>query len=119
MFRVGIGFDIHRLEEGKNLIIGGVEIPFEKGWVAHSDGDIFFHALTDAILGALGKGDIGELFPDTKEENKNKSSDIFLKEAVRIMEKNGYEIENIDTYILLQKPKLLPYRQKSYKIRKK
>ncbi|RUM49721.1 MAG: 2-C-methyl-D-erythritol 2,4-cyclodiphosphate synthase [Hydrogenothermus sp.] len=112
MFRVGIGFDIHRLEEGKKLIIGGVEIPFEKGWVAHSDGDIFFHALTDAILGALGEGDIGELFPDTKEENKNKSSDIFLKEAIRIMEENGYEIENIDAYILLQKPKLLPYRQK-------
>lgn len=114
-FKVGIGFDIHRLEKGKKLIIGGIEIPFEKGWVAHSDGDIFFHALTDAILGAIGKGDIGQLFPDTDEKNKNLSSDIFLRKAVEISENEGYEIVNIDSYILLEKPKLLPYRDKIIK----
>jgi len=112
MFKVGIGFDIHRLEEGKKLIIGGVEIPFEKGWVAHSDGDIFFHALTDAILGALSYSDIGQLFPDNKKEWKNADSSVFLKEAVKIMEEKGYEIENVDAYILLEKPKLLPFREK-------
>jgi len=111
-FRVGIGFDLHRLEEGKRLIIGGIHIPFEKGWVAHSDGDIFFHALTDAILGALGKGDIGQLFPDTDISNKDLCSDIFLKKAVEICKNEGYKIVNIDSYILLEKPKLLPYRKK-------
>ncbi len=110
--KVGIGFDLHKLEKGRRLVIGGVEIPFEKGWVAHSDGDIFFHALTDAILGALGKGDIGQLFPDTDPSNKNISSDIFLKKAIEICKNEGYEIVNIDSYILLEKPKLLPYREK-------
>ncbi len=110
--RIGIGFDIHRLEKGRKLIIGGVEIPYEKGWVAHSDGDIFFHALTDALLGAIGYGDIGQLFPDNQEEWKNADSSIFLKEAYRIVREKGYEILNIDGYIILQKPKLLPYRKK-------
>jgi len=112
MYRVGIGFDIHRLEEGKKLIIGGVEIPYEKGWVAHSDGDIFFHALTDALLGAVGYGDIGQLFPDTDERWKNVKSNVFVREAVDIVKINGYSIENIDGFILLEKPKLLPYREK-------
>jgi len=111
-FRVGIGFDLHRLEEGKRLILGGVEIPFEKGWVAHSDGDIFFHALTDAVLGALGLGDIGQLFPDKDPKWKNCSSDVFLKEAVKQVKQRGYTIENVDAYILLEKPKLLLYREK-------
>ncbi len=110
--RIGLGFDIHRLEEGKKLIIGGVEIPYEKGWVAHSDGDIFFHALTDALLGAIGYGDIGQLFPDNQEKWKGADSSIFLKEAHRIVKNRGFEIVNIDSYIILQKPKLLPYRKK-------
>ncbi len=114
-FRVGIGFDIHRLKEGKNLVIGGVEIPYSKGWDAHSDGDIFFHALTDAILGAIGKGDIGQLFPDADNKWKNVSSDIFLKEAVKIADQEGFEIVNVDAFIILEKPKLLPYRDKIIK----
>ncbi len=112
MYRIGIGFDIHRLEEGKKLIIGGVEIPSDIGFKAHSDGDIFFHALTDALLGAIGYGDIGQLFPDNQEKWKNADSRIFVEEACRIVREKGYEIENIDGYIVLQKPKILPYREK-------
>ena len=110
--RVGIGFDIHKLEEGRDLIIGGVKIPYEKGWIAHSDGDIFFHALTDALLGAIGYGDIGQLFPDSDKKWEGADSSIFLKEAYRIVKEKGYSIVNIDGYIILQKPKLLPYRKK-------
>jgi len=112
VLRIGIGFDIHRLEEGRKLIIGGIEIPSEKGFLAHSDGDIFFHALTDAILGALCIGDIGELFPDKDERWKNADSKIFLQEAYRLMKKEKYNILNIDAVIVIEKPKLLPYREK-------
>ena len=112
MYRVGIGFDFHRLEEGKKLIIGGVLIPSEKGFLAHSDGDIFFHALTDALLGAVGYGDIGELFPDTDNKWKEADSSIFLKEAKRIITELGYRIVNIDGVIILEKPKIKPYRDK-------
>ncbi len=114
-FRVGIGYDIHKLEEGKKLTIGGVEIPFEKGWVAHSDGDIFFHALTDALLGAVGYGDIGELFPDTDKKWENVESKIFLKEAIKIVKEKGYKISNIDAVIIMEKPKLKKYREKIIK----
>ncbi len=110
--RVGIGFDIHRLEEGRALVIGGVKIPYEKGWVAHSDGDIFFHALTDALLGAIGYGDIGQLFPDSDKKWESADSSIFLKEAYKIVKEKGYSVLNIDGYIILQRPKLLPYRKK-------
>ncbi len=110
-FRIGIGYDIHRLEEGRKLVIGGIEIPFEKGWVAHSDGDIFFHALTDALLGAVGYGDIGELFPDTDKKWENIKSEVFLKEANKIVKENRYEISNIDAVIIMEKPKLKKYRQ--------
>jgi len=111
-YRIGTGFDIHRLEEGRKLIIGGVQIPFEKGFKAHSDGDIFFHALTDALLGAIGYGDIGQLFPDSDKKWEGADSSIFLKEASRIVKEKGYEIVNIDCYILLERPKLLPFREK-------
>ena len=111
-FRVGIGYDIHRLEEGNKLIIGGVHIPFEKGWVAHSDGDIFFHALTDALLGAVGYCDIGNLFPNTDKKWKDADSSIFLRKAVEIVREKGYKIQNIDGVIVLEKPKLTPYREK-------
>ena len=115
MFRIGIGFDIHRLVKGGKLVIGGVEIPSEKGFKAHSDGDIFFHALTDALLGAVGYGDIGQLFPDSLQKWKDADSSIFLKEADRIIKEKGYKIVNIDGYIVLQEPKILPYREKIIK----
>ncbi len=115
MFRIGIGFDIHRLEKGRKLVIGGVEIPSEKGFKAHSDGDIFFHALTDALLGAVGYGDIGQLFPDSSQKWKDADSSVFLKEADRIIKEKGYRIVNIDSYIVLQEPKILPYREKIIK----
>ncbi|MEZ0322938.1 MAG: 2-C-methyl-D-erythritol 2,4-cyclodiphosphate synthase [Hydrogenothermaceae bacterium] len=110
--RVGIGYDIHRLERGKKLVIGGVEIPFEKGFNAHSDGDILFHALTDALLGAVGYGDIGELFPDTDPSFRDMDSSTFLKKAKEIVDEKGYKISNIDSVIIIEKPKLLPYREK-------
>ncbi|WP_457639206.1 2-C-methyl-D-erythritol 2,4-cyclodiphosphate synthase [Persephonella sp.] len=112
MYRIGTGFDIHKLKRGKKLIIGGVEIPSDVGFDAHSDGDIFFHALTDALLGAVGHGDIGQLFPDTDSRWKNADSSVFLKEASRIIKEKGYSIVNIDGFIILQKPKILPYREK-------
>ncbi|WP_297887396.1 2-C-methyl-D-erythritol 2,4-cyclodiphosphate synthase [Sulfurihydrogenibium sp.] len=110
--RIGIGFDLHKLEEGRKLIIGGVEIPSDKGFLAHSDGDILFHALTDALLGAIGFGDIGELFPDTDLQYKNLPSEIFLKEAKKILDDKKYKIINIDSVIIIEKPKILPFREK-------
>ncbi len=115
MYRIGTGFDIHRLVKGRKLVIGGIEIPSEKGFLAHSDGDIFFHALTDALLGAVGYGDIGQLFPDTEKQWKNKESKIFLQEANKIVKQKGYSIVNIDSYVILQHTKILPYREKIIK----
>ncbi|NPA17087.1 MAG: 2-C-methyl-D-erythritol 2,4-cyclodiphosphate synthase [Aquificae bacterium] len=112
MYRIGTGFDIHRLKEGRKLIIGGVEIPSDVGFDAHSDGDILFHALTDALLGAVGYGDIGQLFPDNQDKWKDADSSIFLREAGRIIKEAGYSVVNIDGFIILQKPKILPYREK-------
>ncbi len=114
-YRVGIGFDLHRLDYGKKLVIGGVEIPHDKGWVAHSDGDVLLHALTDALLGAVGKGDIGELFPDKNPKWKGKSSDFFVRQATKIIKEEGYQVVNIDAFILLEKPKILPFREKIIK----
>lgn len=104
--RVGIGYDIHRLEEGRPLILGGVKIPSQKGSVGHSDGDPLLHAITDAILGAASLGDIGQHFPDTDPRYKDKESHFFLKEALRLIKEEGYEIENIDSNVILQSPKL-------------
>ncbi|WP_457624049.1 2-C-methyl-D-erythritol 2,4-cyclodiphosphate synthase [Persephonella sp.] len=112
MYRIGTGFDIHRLKEGRKLIIGGVEIPSDVGFDAHSDGDILFHALTDALLGAVGYGDIGQLFPDNQDKWKDADSSIFLREAGRIIKEAGYSVVNIDGFIILQRPKILPYREK-------
>jgi len=112
MYRIGTGFDIHRLIQGKKLIIGGIEIPSSLGFEAHSDGDIFFHALTDALLGAVGYGDIGQLFPDKEDKWKDADSSIFLREANRIIKEKGFSIVNVDSFIILQKPKILPYREK-------
>ena len=111
-FRCGIGYDLHRLEAGRKLILGGVEIPFEKGLAGHSDADIVLHALTDALLGAAGQGDIGELFPPTDPQWKDCDSAVFLKHACELVETYGFRISNIDIVVILERPKLLPHRQK-------
>ena len=109
-FRCGVGYDLHRLEEGRELILGGVEIPHEKGLDGHSDADILMHALTDALLGAAALGDIGELFPPTDPQWKGAASEVFLRHAVELLQSYGYEIINVDAVVILEKPKLLPYR---------
>ena len=109
MMRIGTGYDIHRLEEGHPFILGGVKIPFDKGSVAHSDGDTLLHAITDALLGALALGYIGQHFPDTDPKNKGKNSHYFLKEVYGLVRKKGYKVENIDATIILQTPKLAEY----------
>lgn len=109
MYRIGFGNDLHRLVEGKPLILGGLHIPFEKGAEGHSDADVLFHAVTDAILGALALGDIGSHFSDKDNRWKGANSLIFLNEAVRMMTENGYKIVNVDSTISLEKPKLRPH----------
>lgn len=104
--RIGFGNDIHRLENGKPLIIGGVEIPSDFGAVGHSDADALLHAVTDAILGALTCGDIGSHFSDKDERWKGADSFVFLREAVRLMKERNYKVENVDSIINLEKPKL-------------
>ncbi|KAK1356441.1 2-C-methyl-D-erythritol 2,4-cyclodiphosphate synthase [Heracleum sosnowskyi] len=110
-FRVGHGFDLHRLEPGYPLIIGGIDIPFEKGCEAHSDGDVLLHCVVDAILGALGLPDIGQIFPDNDPKWKGARSSVFIKEAVRLMHEAGYELGNLDATLILQKPKLSPHKE--------
>jgi len=110
-FRVGHGFDLHRLEPGYPLIIGGIDIPFEKGCEAHSDGDVLLHCVVDAILGALGLPDIGQIFPDNDPKWKGAASSVFIKEAVRLMHEAGYELGNLDATLILQRPKLSPHKE--------
>ncbi|HCJ56675.1 MAG TPA: 2-C-methyl-D-erythritol 2,4-cyclodiphosphate synthase [Clostridiaceae bacterium] len=109
MFRVGNGYDVHKLAEGRKLILGGVEIPFEKGLLGHSDADVLVHAIIDALLGACGERDIGTLFPDTDSAYKDISSLILLERAAEEVEKSGYRVSNIDSIIVAQKPKLSPF----------
>jgi 2-C-methyl-D-erythritol 2,4-cyclodiphosphate synthase len=108
--RIGHGYDLHRLEEGHDLIVGGVEIDHEKGAVAHSDGDVLLHAVTDAVLGALGLPDIGELFPDSDPQWKGADSMRFLRDAVQRMDGQGYQVGNLDVTVLLERPKLAPHK---------
>ncbi len=108
--RVGLGFDSHEFEEGKPLLLGGVEIDFPYGLRGHSDGDALLHAITDALLGALGEPDIGELFKDTEEKWRGASSEIFLKEALRRVKEKGYRIINLDCVLIADKPKIAPYK---------
>lgn len=108
--RIGQGYDVHRLVEGRRLIIGGVDIPYEKGLLGHSDADVLLHAVMDALLGAAALGDIGQHFPDSDERYKGISSIALLKEVGNILQENGYMIENIDSTVIAQRPKLLPYR---------
>lgn len=108
-FRVGHGYDVHRLVEGRRLIIGGVDIPHERGLAGHSDADVLVHAIMDAILGALGLGDIGRHFPDTSAEFADISSLVLLKKVKDIMGKKGAVLVNLDSTLVLQKPKIAPY----------
>ncbi len=108
--RAGLGYDVHRLAKGRKLMLGGVEIPFEKGLLGHSDADVLLHALCDAMLGAAGLGDIGMHFPDTDSLYENISS-LVLLESTRVMIQNaGYRVENIDATVFAQAPKIAPYR---------
>jgi 2-C-methyl-D-erythritol 2,4-cyclodiphosphate synthase len=108
-FRIGIGFDLHRLGAGDSLTIGAVSIPHEKSLIGHSDGDVLMHAVTDALLGACGLGNIGEIFPDTDDRFKGISSVHFLKRTAELIHAKGYQIGNIDSNILAERPKLFPY----------
>lgn len=107
--RIGIGYDVHKLVEDRKLIIGGIEIPYEKGLDGHSDADVLIHAIMDSILGAMAKRDIGYLFPDNDNNYKNIDSKILLKKVVELMKSMGYKIGNIDSIIIAQSPKMSPY----------
>ena len=107
--RVGMGYDVHRLVEDRPLILGGVEIPYEKGLLGHSDADVLLHAIMDALLGAAALGDIGKHFPDTDPKYKGASSIKLLEHVGGLLEENGYVIENIDATIIAQKPKMAPH----------
>lgn len=107
--RIGMGYDVHKLVEDRKLIIGGVEIPFEKGLLGHSDADVLLHAIMDSLLGACALGDIGRHFPDTDIKYKGISSINLLEETGRIIFENGYSINNIDATIIAQKPKMSPH----------
>lgn len=109
MFRIGIGYDIHKLIEGRDLIIGGVKITHEKGLLGHSDADVLIHALIDAMLGALALDDIGTLFPDTNHKYKDIDSTVLLKQVYKLIRDKGYYIVNIDSNIIAQAPKMMPY----------
>ncbi len=109
MYRIGTGYDIHRLTEGRELIIGGVKIPYEKGLDGHSDADVLIHAIIDAMLGALALSDIGTIFPDTDPKFKGADSKVLLKNVAELIQAKGYEIVNLDSNIIAQKPKMMPY----------
>lgn len=109
MFRIGQGFDVHQLVEGRPLIIGGITIPYEKGLLGHSDADVLLHTVTDAVLGAIGAGDIGKHFPDTDPEFKDADSAKLLSQVWEFVKKEGYQLGNLDCTIIAQKPKMAPY----------
>jgi len=111
MIRIGHGFDVHKFGGDGPIIIGGVSIPYEQGLIAHSDGDVALHALTDALLGAISQGDIGRHFPDTDEQWKGANSRELMKEVYRLVKEKGYQIGNLDVTIIAQSPKMLPYIQ--------
>lgn len=111
-FRTGIGFDVHAFAENRKLIIGGVDIPFEKGLLGHSDADVLLHAISDALLGALALGDIGQHFPDTDEKYKNADSLVLLQNVYDLVKQKGYVLGNVDAVVAIQRPKLSPYIKK-------
>lgn len=116
MYRTGIGYDIHKLTEGRDLIIGGVKITHEKGLLGHSDADVLIHAIIDSMLGALCLSDIGTLFPDTDDLYKNADSTLLLKNVYKLVKEKGYVISNLDSNIIAQKPKMMPYIPKMKEI---
>ena len=107
--RIGIGYDVHKLVENRKLIIGGIEIPYEKGLDGHSDADVLIHAIMDSILGALAKRDIGYLFPDNDADYKDIDSKLLLEKVIKLMREMGYKIGNIDSVIIAQSPKMSPH----------
>lgn len=109
MLRIGHGYDVHRLAFGRKLILGGVDIPFEKGLLGHSDADVLLHAISDALLGAAALGDIGKHFPPSDDKFKGIDSRVLLKEVKNLLEEKGYRIVNIDSTVIAEKPKMAPY----------
>ena len=109
MFRIGHGYDVHRLTEGRKLILGGVDIPYERGLLGHSDADVLVHAVMDALLGAAALGDIGKRFPDTDERYAGADSLKLLAEVARVLGTEGYSVSNIDATVIAQRPRLAPY----------
>jgi 2-C-methyl-D-erythritol 2,4-cyclodiphosphate synthase len=107
--RIGFGYDVHQLAEGRKLVLGGIEIPHEKGLIAHSDGDVLIHAICDAILGAAGLRDIGVHFPDNSDTYKGISSIILLQKTIKLLNDSGYELGNIDSTLCLERPKIKDY----------
>ena len=107
--RIGHGYDVHRFAEGRELILGGVKIDYEKGLLGHSDADVLLHAVSDALLGAAALGDIGKHFPDTSAEFKGIDSRILLRKVVELLHENGYKVGNIDATVIAQRPKLAPF----------
>lgn len=110
-YHIGIGYDIHRLVEGRKLFLGGVEIPYLKGLLGHSDGDVLLHAICDALLGAVGAGDIGEHFPDTDPQYQGISSAELLSKVKSLIEKRNFFIGNLDTVVVAEEPKLAPFKK--------
>ena len=108
-FRIGLGYDVHQFAEDRKLILGGIEIPFDKGLKGHSDADALLHSICDALIGALALGDIGQHFPDTDPKYKGSESKILLTEVNKLVENEGYKLGNLDCTIVLQKPKLAPF----------
>ena len=109
MPRIGHGYDVHRLVEGRKLILGGVEIPFEKGLLGHSDADVLLHAVSDALLGAAALGDIGHLFPDTDPAYAGADSRVLLRRVVEVLGQHGFAVGNVDATLIAQRPKVAPY----------
>ena len=112
MYRIGLGFDIHKTSEERELFIGGIKIPSKFGLLGHSDADVLIHSICDAILGALALGDIGEHFSDKDPKNKNKKSSFFLKKIIKLLKDKDFKIVNIDSTIICEKPKMLKYKRK-------
>jgi len=107
--RVGIGYDIHRCVDGRKLFLGGVEIPFDKGLLGHSDADVLLHAVCDALLGAAGEGDIGTYFPNTDEQYKNIASLVLLEKVAQVVHTKGYHVVNVDVVLIAEAPKIMKY----------
>jgi len=111
MFRIGFGYDQHRFTDGKKLMLGGIHVPHDKGLLAHSDGDVLLHAICDALLGALGRGDIGELFPDTDEQFKDADSSVFVRQIMKIVKREGFSVGNVDSVIFADEPPITPHKK--------